>query len=413
MVEATTLDPASPPGSHPGMVSVVIPDYNHARYIADAIRSVLGQDYQNYEIIVVDDGSTDNSREVVAQFGERVRYIYQENRGLSAARNTGIKAARGDYIGVLDADDMYQPSFMSRLVGLLEDDPEAEAAYCGYRFVDDAKFPLYQIEARNVASERLFRVLAEGNFLVPESMLVRRRCYQAVGEFDESLRAVEDLDMWLRITRRYKVIGTTDILTHHRVLSGSMSTDPKRQTVNRLMVIGKHFGPEPGRGEPSSDCVRRVYGRAYLASTVEYLQAKEVEGAAENFSKMAVICPQLLGELETFYELSLGDQPKGSRGDFSTLDIGRNASVALGILSQLFNKPEAEYQRYRNAAYGNTYLALGLLSYGAKDYNGTRKYLLQAALSDNRFAFNRRLVVTFLKSLLGVKGLALVKSLRA
>ncbi len=105
------------------LVSIIIPNFNHGPFIADAIRCVLNQDYRSFEIIVVDDGSTDNSREVVAEFGEQVHYIWQENQGLSAARNTGIQAAKGAYIALLDADDMYEPNFLSTLMKALQEDP--------------------------------------------------------------------------------------------------------------------------------------------------------------------------------------------------------------------------------------------------------------------------------------------------
>ena len=227
------------------LVSVIIPNYNHAAYVGDAIRSVLRQDYENFEIIVVDDGSTDNSREVIAQFGSRVRAIWQSNRGLSAARNAGLKAAGGAYVGLLDADDMYELNFLSTLVPILESRRDAEAVYCGYRFVDHLNRPLPQQEARLIPSDQLYQALVEGNFLVPESMLVRRRCYENVGDFDERLSALEDFDMWLRISSRHAGIGTTELLTRHRILPSSMSTDTDRQYRNRLAVMRKHFGVAP------------------------------------------------------------------------------------------------------------------------------------------------------------------------
>ena len=106
-------------------VSIITPNYNHAQYVGDAIRSVLAQDYQNFEMLIIDDGSTDNSREVVAQFtDDRIKYIWQENKGLSAARNTGINIAKGELIGLLDADDIYETDFLSTLVSILTTNPE-------------------------------------------------------------------------------------------------------------------------------------------------------------------------------------------------------------------------------------------------------------------------------------------------
>ena len=163
------------------LVSIIIPNYNHAKYVGDAICSVLNQDYRDFEIIVVDDGSTDNSREVITKFGEQVRYIWQENQGLSAARNTGIKSAKGSVIGVLDADDMYEPAFLTTMISALRENPDADGIYCGYQFVDQLNNPLPQIEARSIPSDKLYHAMLDGNFLVPESMLVNRYCYDKVG----------------------------------------------------------------------------------------------------------------------------------------------------------------------------------------------------------------------------------------
>lgn len=385
------------------LVSIIIPNFNHAQFIGDAIRSVLDQEYRNFEIIVVDDGSTDNSREVVAQFGDRVRYIWQENQGLSAARNTGIRAARGSYIGVLDADDMYEPEFLSTLMATLQANPGADGVYCGYQFVDQVNEPLPQIEACSIPDNDLYRALLDGNFLVPESMLVRRGCYESVGPFDETLRACEDWDMWLRITNQYRVAGTTQVLTRHRILPGSMSTDPVRMLNNRLAVLTKHFGVEPGDEEEGVSAKRRTYGRAYLGSSVEYLQYGDKERAYECFQKMARVCPDLLTELDTFYQLGCGEQPKGSMGHLASLDVQRNAEVLFEMLGRLFGDPHlaSRLKRYRRPAYSNANLALGLLGYGAGHLGTARGYLIRTITADPKCGLNGQVITTLLKSLLG------------
>ena len=100
------------------LVSIIIPNFNQARFVVSAIESALGQTYPFFEIIVVDDGSTDNSREVVARFGNKVRYMWQKNQGLAGARNTGIKAAKGEFIGLLDADDEWERNFLDSMLAL-------------------------------------------------------------------------------------------------------------------------------------------------------------------------------------------------------------------------------------------------------------------------------------------------------
>lgn len=391
------------------LVSIIIPNYNHAQYIEDAIHSVLRQTYRNVETIVVDDGSRDNSRDVIGAFGNTVRAIFQQNQGLSAARNTGITASRGEFIGVLDADDMYEPDFVETLVTALQSQSDADGIYCGYRFVDHVNQPLPQIEAREIAPEKLYWALVDGNFLVPESMFVRKRCYDAVGLFDTSLRALEDLDMWLRIASRFKVIHTTKILTRHRILPGSMSTDPTRQFENRLQVVKKNFGAEPApTGEWSVD-QRRAFSRAYLVSAVEYLQAKNEVRAFECLRSMAVAQPALLARVETFYELACGDQPKGYRGEFASINLEQNTRVTLRLLEKLFADHELRLTEFKRPAYANAEYAFGLLAYGQGDVRAARRHFLGALRVQPALMMDRAFVGSLLRSFLGAK---LIQSLR-
>lgn len=383
------------------LVSIIIPNYNHAQYIEDAIHSVLRQTYRNVEIIVVDDGSRDNSREVIAAFGDTVRAIFQQNQGLSAARNTGLTASRGKFIGVLDADDMYEPDFVETLVTALQGQPEADGIYCGYRFVDHLNQPLPQIEAREIAPEKLYWALVDGNFLVPESMFVRKHCYDAVGFFDTSLRALEDLDMWLRITSRFKVIHTTKILTRHRILPGSMSTDPTRQFENRLQVVKKNFGAEPAPTGKWNEDQRRAFSRAYLVSAVEYLQAKNEIRAFECLRSMAIARPALLARVETFYELACGDQPKGYRGEFASINLEQNTRVTLRLLEKLFADHELRLTEFKRPAYANAEYAFGLLAYGQGNTRAARRHFLGALSFQPSLILNRSFVGSLLRSFLG------------
>src|SRR5436309_14667644 len=121
------------------LVSVVIPVYNGERYLADAIQSVLDQTYRNFEVIVVDDGSTDRSAEIAKRFGEAVRYVYRTNGGVCKARNAGIAAARGAYIAFLDQDDLWLHDKLAAQVAYLDSHPEAGAVYCQCQVMGIAK----------------------------------------------------------------------------------------------------------------------------------------------------------------------------------------------------------------------------------------------------------------------------------
>ena len=395
------------------LVSVIIPNYNHAQYVGDAIRSVLAQTYRQYEIIVVDDGSTDNSREVVAAFDAHVHYLYQENAGLSAARNTGIRASQGSLIGVLDADDMYEPEYLSTLVLALSEDPEADGVYCGYQFVNHKNELLPQIEARPVEPAKLYEALLDGDFFVPESIFLRKRVYDEVGLFDESLRACEDWDVWLRVAKRYKIIHSHRILTRHRILPGSMSTDPLRMLNNRLAVLKKHVGEEPDAS--GSAMLHRAYGRAYLGSCVEYLQYRNEDHAFECFQKMANVCPGLLTELDTFYQLGCGDQPKGSMGDLASLNMKRNSLPLLLMMKSLFADARTgkDVRELERAASAKAYFALGMLAYGTREFAVSRSFFARAVLTDFKYLFNRELNSRWVKSLMNRKVVDFLKNLHS
>jgi tetratricopeptide (TPR) repeat protein len=392
------------------LVSVIIPNYNHAQYVGDAIHSVLAQTYHNYEIIVVDDGSTDNSREVIAQFGDQVQYLYQKNAGLSAARNTGIKSAKGSLIGVLDADDMYEPDFLNTLVSVLQENPDADGVYCGYQFVDQENKSLPQIEARSVPSEKLFPALLDGNFLVPESMFVRKTCYLAVGTFDESLQPCADWDMWLRITKQSKILFMSRILTRHRVLNGSMSTDPLKMLLDRLAVLKKHIGDEPIDGGAST--AHHAYGRAYLGSCVEYLQSGNINHAYERFQKMSKICPGLLTEVDTFYQLGCGAQPKGSMGDLASLNVKESSLPLLEMMGKLFADAGTgpEMKDMQRSTYAKMYYSLGLLAYGARQLRDARHFFTLAIKFDLRLITSKSWIALWLKSWLTPRILEYLKN---
>jgi hypothetical protein len=361
---------------------------------------------------VVDDGSTDNSLDVIKAFNEHVHCIHKKNAGLSAARNTGFKASRGDLIGVLDADDMYTADFLATLVSYLDENPGMDGVHCGYRFVDHNNQDLPQVEARGVPSDELYEALLDGNFLVPESMFLRRKVYESVGLFDESLRACEDWDVWLRAAKTHEIGHCGQVLTRHRILPGSMSTDPLRMIQNRLTVLGKHLGPEPSNAGDSQP--HRAYGRAYLGSCIEYLQYGGEEKAYENFRAMANRCPSLLTEIDTFFQIGCGDQPKGSLGDFASLEAERSNEFALRLLERLFldSLTTEEARTLSRKAYATAYASVGMIAYGTRAFGAARSNFSRAIAKNPVFVIDRRVMHFYVKSCLGPGIIDFMKTLR-
>ncbi|MEM8862836.1 MAG: glycosyltransferase [Chloroflexota bacterium] len=395
-----------------GMVSVIIPNYNHARYLPFAIDSILEQTYQNFEIIVIDDGSKDNSREVGASYGDKINYIYKENAGLSAARNTGLRHAHGEFIGLLDADDMYEPHFMQTLVEFLTENQQYDGVYCGYQFVDDDGFPLPQIENRVIPSEMLYEAMWGGNFWVPESVLMRRGCYITAGPYDESLRACEDWDVWLRILAAHPIAGVPDVLIRHRVLPGSMSSDPIRMLTNRMQVTENQFGTLDDPKSFAAEKIQWIYSQNYFGSAIEYIQFGNLERAYELIEKAVRLYPELLMQEGTFFELGVGDQPKGSRGQLDQINLVANEKIIAEFLEKLLSLDIIPTDQ-NSQVWGLAYQTLAKIAYGGNDSAQARKFMLKAAGYDKGLMTSSSFIKFMAKSTVGPELTDKLKRLRS
>ncbi len=218
------------------LVSVVIPSYNHARYVPEAVESALAQVGCRTEVIVVDDGSTDNTREVLARFGDRIRYIFQENQGHSAARNTGIRAAQGEWIALLDADDYWHPQKTQRQLAALEREPTARVI--GSAHGDEMPEELDEHPALRWLTVRDF---LSGTMLTSSSTLVHRSAFEVAGLFDPSLKGAEDRDMWLRLTARVPVLQADLPCWHYRVHDQQTSRDPEMMYLHYRRMLDQFF----------------------------------------------------------------------------------------------------------------------------------------------------------------------------
>lgn len=193
------------------LVSVIIPTFNYGHFIGATLESLLAQTYRNWECIIIDDGSSDNTHDVVETFcsrDTRFKYIYQENKGMSAARNIGIKEAAGSYIQFLDADDLLEKRKFESQVKFLVENPDIDMVYCDARyFPSEEPDKQYagidgsvksKIKKISGGSEELLRCLLVDNIIVISCPLLRKSLVESFGFFDEKLRTLEDWDYWLR-----------------------------------------------------------------------------------------------------------------------------------------------------------------------------------------------------------------------
>ncbi len=222
--EAVNADSAGPTA----LVSVIVPTFNYAQYVGDCIRSVMQQTFTDVEIIVVDDGSTDDTEAVIAALNApRLRYVrHEKNRGQAAARNTGMEIARGEYVSFLDADDSMRRDNLSKKVEILERYPNVALVHSAVESVDEHGNPVLRRTSTrkngDVRVERLFPNILYGNSIVHSSVLARRKAIDEVGGWDPELRYADDWDLWLRLSRRYEFAYIGEQLVRKRVHQGSI-----------------------------------------------------------------------------------------------------------------------------------------------------------------------------------------------
>jgi len=230
------------------MVSVIIPTYNYGRYIQQAIDSVIAQTYSPIEIIVVDDGSTDETEETVRRYA-KIKYIRQERLGVSAARNTGIEACTGKIIAFLDADDTWEPGKLERQCALFDSNNEVGLVHCGMREFDDVtgeSIATYLNGAEGWMADNL--LLWDGPVIVGPggTIVVRREVYDEVGGFDTRQKVGEDWDFCYRIARKYKVGFVPEPLVNYRRHGKAAHHDVKEMESGMAFFYEKAFAdPDP------------------------------------------------------------------------------------------------------------------------------------------------------------------------
>jgi glycosyltransferase involved in cell wall biosynthesis len=241
------------PGNYPAdLVSVIIPAYNAAPYIKDALDSVFAQTYPHYQVIVVNDGSPDTPalEQVLQPYIHHVTYITQENRGLAGARNTGIRATNGSLVALLDADDIWKPDYLEEQTRFLHEHPEYDLVYCNARIFGDS-----------VYDGKEYMDVFPSNGKATSAAIIARRCHvfvsvmarkeplYAIG-FDESLRSCEDFDCWIRFTASgYRIGYHRKVLVLYRKHNASLSASPSRMAEYNIQVLTKSVALWPRDSE--------------------------------------------------------------------------------------------------------------------------------------------------------------------
>jgi glycosyltransferase involved in cell wall biosynthesis len=234
------------------LVSVVIPAYNAAWCVGKAIDSVLAQDFQDFEVIVVNDGSTDDTAAVLAGYGDAIRVVHQANGGMSSARNAGISASRGELIAFLDSDDWWLPGKLGSQVELMRARPEVGFSSAAAR-VEDPDGRLLNLWGCSQWSGSFLEHLFQNNGGIAggsSALMVRRDVLERVGFYDETLGGVEDADLWIRLAAvtEYACIPEPQVVVLRRPGSVSRNVEGMRRGAIQVMEKNRHLLPPPLRG---------------------------------------------------------------------------------------------------------------------------------------------------------------------
>ncbi|HTJ54113.1 MAG TPA: glycosyltransferase [Nitrosospira sp.] len=305
-------------------VSVIIPSYNCELYIAETLESILDQTFKDIEIIVVDDGSTDKTRQIVTSYGAPVRLVTQANAGVCAARNRGIREAAGQYICLMDHDDYWLPDKLAWQLEQMQRHPEVALVYSTFAWWNpdpNGVFP----DPRNYKDDSscavideefsgwIYHLLLLDCWVLTSSALIRAEVFDKCGSFDESLPYSEDWDLWLRIAREYSFIKLKKALTLYRQHPRQGNRTP-RNIDYRTELLSRAVA-RWGLCSPDGRCItrrqfRETISRYHMEFGIRHLVAGNVRIANHSFLKSWLASPARLKRLAYIPAGLLGWRPK-------------------------------------------------------------------------------------------------------
>ena len=370
-------------------ISVIIPAYNQGHYLAKAIQSVLDQSFADLEVIIVDDGSTDDTRHVGQSFSDsRVKYVYQNNAGLSAARNTGIRHSSGDFLSFLDSDDLFLPKKLELLLAKFEAEPSLGLVAGQAILIDENDNRIGEIFDKALPEDSTQLLL--GNPLHVGSMLVRHEWQTRVGYFDESLRSYEDWDMWLRLAKAGCLMGWVDKpVSLYRFHSNQMTRNGQQMTTATFAVLEKLFSQSdlPPHWQAIRD---KAYSHAHLRGAAQAYQAEAFEMAAEHMDKAVQLNPDLLdNNAEPLAEYVIG---------WSNYAKTMNPLAYLENIYAHLPKSLSVLQKRRKHDLATEAIQLAFKAHSKNDAVAAKTAATRAFLYQPKWLFNRGVLSVFVKS---------------
>jgi glycosyltransferase involved in cell wall biosynthesis len=299
------MNPVRPPA-----VSVVIATYNRANLLGETIESILQQRFQHFELIVVDDGSVDNTEEVLRAYGDRVRYFRQQNLGPSAARNLGVSRARAPWIAIQDSDDVCAPNYLETLYGYASGHADCGMVFANGGYLSGREHNRETIipaaKSRRLAQEGVqLADLFDKSIVRLQAALIAKRCYDAIGGHDESLRISMDLDLSFRLFARFPLAYVDEVVFYYRRHEGNTGANQELRLLENIRVIEKLLQefPQAETVLGPARVARRLAYRYYRLAKGRWQEGRR-EAAREALTRAVTLCP--LGLKYKLYQIRWG-----------------------------------------------------------------------------------------------------------
>lgn len=387
-------------------VSVIIPTFNRRELVQQAVESALVQTYPACEVIVVDDGSIDGTGQALsARFGSRIRYLWQENRGESVARNIGIAAAQGEYIALLDSDDVWLPEKLSRQVSLIKTVPHACMIGCQAWLIDThgKQIGVNPVGAGLQPTDYSLESLLLSNKVGGGSIgLIRRAAVEQVGGFDPDIRFGEDWDLWLRLRARWDFAFVPEPLACIRRHVNTQCHVPRPENIERVLrdhlrLLGKAFVALPP-GSALADLRDRSFARQYAEAAFasyaweRYAQGKEWLTQAIELDPIRWQDPDVLLQMAVDYGAAVAEIEGGYQ-------IDRIKRYSHDILTYWPLSNSACVQ-LRQQLQARLYAEGGYRAYLARDWSAARQFMWHALRTDSSLRHDRGLLRRFFYALM-------------
>jgi len=371
-------------------VAVIIPAYNQARYLGQAVESVLAQTFDDWEAVIVDDGSTDETPQVAQCYADRrIRYVRQQNRGLSAARNTGIRQSSAPWLSFLDSDDMFLPQKLSLLLAEAQRKPELGLIAGQAQPIDERNRRVGKLMDAPLPQQPEYLLL--GNPLHVGSVLLRRDWQERAGFFDESLRSYEDWDMWLRLGRLGCPMGYVhQPVSLYRFHTAQMTRIGRQMTQATFAVLDKLYA-DPDLPPAWMALHDLAYSRAYLRAAAQAYFSPDLEEAKACLQQACQLDPTLLEEDAA----ALADVLR------AWLDLPKTRRP-LEHLERIYDNLPAELaalRRQKRQRLGQAAVEIAFQAYQLGDMELARYAMPRAFRWQPRYLLNRGCLAVFIRSL--------------